>query len=76
MATMTKKQFCERMYGMYKLLGGNGCAQCSDDRFSCGYTKENTVLTNALIHACDVHNIPFTIDFNEYCVNFIVDFSK
>lgn len=38
--------------------------------------EENTVLTNALINACDVHNIPFTIDFNEYCVNFVVDFSK
>lgn len=36
---MTSKQFCERMYGMYKLLGGNWCAQCSNDRFSCGYTK-------------------------------------
>ncbi len=22
MATMTSKQFCERMYGMYHLLGG------------------------------------------------------
>lgn len=73
---MTSKQFCERMYGMYKLLGGNGCAQCSNDRFSCGYTKENTALTNALIHACNVHNIPFTIDCNKHCVNFVVDFSK
>ena len=51
MATMTSKQFCERMYGMYNLLGGGdfGCAHCSDNRFSCGYRKENTVLTNALM---------------------------
>lgn len=30
MSTMTSKQFCERMYGMYHLLGGGdfGCAHC------------------------------------------------
>lgn len=37
MATMTSKQFCERMYGIYRLLVGGdfGCAHCSDNRFSC-----------------------------------------
>lgn len=76
MATMTSKQFCERMYGMYHLLGGSelGCAQCSNDRFSCGYRKENTVLTNALIKACDNHKVPYKIEANEYCINFVVEF--
>lgn len=73
---MTSKQFCERMYGMYKLLCGNGRVQCTNDRFSCCYTKENTVLTDAIIRACSVRNIPFTIDCNKHCVNFVVDFSK
>lgn len=74
MATMTSKQFCERMYGMYHLLGGDGCAQCSNDRFSCGYRKDNTVLTNALIKACDNHQVPYRIEANEYCINFVVEF--
>ena len=30
----------------------------------------------ALIHECNVHNVQFTIDCNEYCINFVVDFSK
>lgn len=76
MVTMTSKQFCERMYVMYKLLGGSesGCAQCSNDRFSCGYGKENTVLTNALMKACDNHKVPYKIEANEYCINFVVEF--
>lgn len=76
MATMTKKQFCESVYAMYKLLGGDGCAQCSDERVSCGYKKENTVLTNAIIHACNVHNVPFTMDCDKHCINIVVDFNK
>lgn len=76
MATMTKKQFCKSVYAMYKLLGGDGCAQCCDDRVSCGYRKENTVLTSAIIHACNVHNVPFAIDCNKHCINIVVDFSK
>ena len=76
MATMTSKQFCERMYGMYKLLGGgeSGCAQCSDDRFSCGYRKENTVLTSALMKACDNHKVSYKIEANEYFIIFVVKF--
>lgn len=74
MSTMIKKQFCASVYAMYKLLGGNGCAQCSDEGVSCGYGKDNTVLTNALIQACNINNIPFTIDCNGYCVNFAVNF--
>lgn len=51
MATMTSKQFCERLHGMYRLLSRNefGYVRCSNDSFSCGHRKENTVLTNALI---------------------------
>lgn len=77
MATMTKKQFCESVYAMYKLLGGDGCAQCSDDRVSCGYRKENTVLTSALICACNKHGVSFSLEYTGFnCVNFVVDFSK
>ena len=76
MATMTSKQFCERMYGMYNLLGGGdfGCAYCSDNSFSCGHRKENTVLTNALIKACDNHQFPYEIEENEYFIIFVVKF--
>lgn len=41
MATMmTKKQFCERIYEMYKLLGGSAsrCAHCSAGRVWCAYS--------------------------------------
>ncbi|CCE45979.1 hypothetical protein B124-14_050 [Bacteroides phage B124-14] len=76
MATMTTKQFCERLYGMYHLLGGSEsrCAQYSRDRFSCGYGKENTFLTNALMKACDNHKVPYKIEEYEYFIIFVVKF--
>lgn len=74
MATMTSKQFCERMYGMYHLLSRNGYVRCSNDSFSCGHRKENTVLTNALIKACDNHQFPYKIEENEYFIIFVVKF--
>lgn len=77
MATMmSQKKFCERMYGVYSLLGGNRCAQCFDDRFSCGYTKDNTSLTNTLVQACIVHNVKFTMTSDGNCINLVVDFNE
>lgn len=74
MATMTSKQFCERLHGMYRLLSRNGYVRCSNDSFSCGHRKENTVLTNALIKACDNHQFPYKIEENEYFIIFVVKF--
>lgn len=76
METMTSKQFCERMYSMFKLMG-EGCAHLSYNRFSCGYAKDNTALTNALIFACNKHGVSFSLGYTGLnYVNFVVDFNK
>ncbi len=76
METMTSKQFCVRMYSMFKLMG-EGCAHLSHNGFSCGYEKSNIALTNALIFACKKHGVSFSLGYTDLnYVNFVVDFNK
>lgn len=73
MATMTKKQFCERMYS---LLDGvdTESVQLLDDRFYCEYRRERTNLTQSIIKSCDRYNIPYRMESNDRCVSFVVEF--
>lgn len=71
---ITNKHFCESVYAMYKLLGGDGCAHCSDNGVSCGYNKENKVLTDALIKACTDRDIPYKMIIGKYFIKFEVEF--
>lgn len=73
MATITKKQFCEKIYS---LLADNNLesVQLLDDRFCCEYKRERTNLTQSIIKSCDRYNIPYRIETNDRCVSFVVEF--
>ncbi len=73
METMTKKQFCEKIYS---LLADNNLesVQLLDDRFYCEYKRERTNLTQSIIKSCDRYNIPYRIETNYRCVSFMVEF--
>lgn len=73
MKIMTEKQFCEKIYS---LLADNNLesVQLLDDRFCCEYKRERTNLTQSIIKSCDRYNIPYRIETNDRCVNFVVEF--